>query len=103
MYKLMGLSTLLLKAMYGCVQASKLWYNLLVKILGSRGYVVSETDTCVMRRAINRMIFIILIYVDDLLIFAMNDEIEGIRELLAGVFKLITMELVKSSHICECR
>ena len=28
---------LLLKAMYSCVQASKLWYNLPVKILGSRG------------------------------------------------------------------
>ena len=39
--------TLLLKAMYGCVQASKLWYDLLTSILGGRGYAVSENDPCV--------------------------------------------------------
>ena len=41
--------TKLLKAMHGCVQAGKLWYDLLTKVLGSRGYVLSETDPCVMR------------------------------------------------------
>ena len=37
------------KAMYGCVQASKLWYNLLIKLLKSHGYMVSEVEPCVMR------------------------------------------------------
>ena len=55
--------------------------------------MVSESDSCVMRRCINGMIFIILIYVDDLLILAMKDEIEGICELLTGVFMAITMEI----------
>jgi hypothetical protein len=41
--------TKLLKAIYGCVQAEKLWYDLLTKVLRSRGYVPSETDPCVMR------------------------------------------------------
>ena len=79
--------------MYGCVQASELWYKLLIKVLRSRGYVVSETDPCVMRRVINGMIFNMLIYVDDLLIFAMKDEIEAIGKLLTGVFKSITIEI----------
>ena len=62
--------TLLLKAMYGCVQASRLWYDLLIKVLCSRGYVILESDPCVLRRVVDRLIFIRLLYVDDLLIFA---------------------------------
>ena len=42
--------TQLLKAMYGCIQASKLWYDLLIVTLMGAGYVVSETDPCVLRR-----------------------------------------------------
>ena len=41
--------THLQKAMYGCLQASKLWYNLLIKVLKSQGYAVSEVEPCVMR------------------------------------------------------
>ena len=82
---------LLLKAMYGCIQASKLWYNLLTKILRSRGYVASENDPCVMRRVVNGMIFVILIYVDDLLVFANQEETDGLRALLTASFSAITM------------
>jgi hypothetical protein len=70
--------TKLQKAMYGCVQVSKLWFNLLIKVLKSQGYVVSEVEPCVMRRVVNGMIFIILIYVDDLLIFALKEEMDGL-------------------------
>ena len=77
--------------MYGCVQSSKLWYNLLTSILGGRGYVVSENDPCVMRRVVDGMIFIILIYVDDLLIFASQAEVDGLRDLLTASFSAITM------------
>ena len=85
--------TLLLEAMYGCVQASKLWYKLLIRVLTGAGYVVSETDPCVLRRVVDGMTFVILIYVDDLLIFAMKKEIEALRALLTEAFKTITMEI----------
>ena len=85
--------THLQKAMYGCVQASKLWYNLLLKVLKTAGYVVSEVEPCVMRKVVNNMIFIILIYVDDLLIFATALEMEILRALLTEAFKSITMEV----------
>jgi hypothetical protein len=38
------LYTQMLKAMYGCIQASALWYALIRKLLEDFGYVVSETD-----------------------------------------------------------
>jgi hypothetical protein len=44
-----GIIVKLLKAMYGCIQASRLWFNLLTKVLRSVGYVTSETDPCVIR------------------------------------------------------
>jgi hypothetical protein len=48
--------TQLQKAMYGCVQASKLWYNQLWKVLKTAGFVVSEVEPCVMRKVVNDMI-----------------------------------------------
>ncbi len=88
--------TKLLKAMYGCVQASRLWFNLLTKVLRTRGYVASEIDPCVMRREVDDMIFIILIYVDDLLIFASAEEMEALRHLLIAAFKSISMQVLNA-------
>jgi hypothetical protein len=86
----------MLKAMYGCVQASRLWFNLLTALLLSKGYVASETDPCVMRRSTGGLIFCILIYVDDLLIFASQEETETIRDFLTTAFKTITMSVSNS-------
>ena len=46
-----------------------------------------------MRKVVVDMIFIILIYVDDLLIFATVLEMEILRALLTEAFKSITMEV----------
>ncbi len=88
-----SITTKLLKAMYGCVQASRLWFDLLTKVLCSRGYRASETDPCVMRKVVDDLIFVVLIYVDDLLIFATKEEMEGLRALLIAEFKSITMQV----------
>ena len=42
----------LLKALYGCVQASKLWYQKVSKFLESLGYVRGEGDQSVFRRVV---------------------------------------------------
>jgi hypothetical protein len=47
----------LLKALYGCVQASKLWFEKLTKVLRHEGYKHSPTDPCVMRRIVGNAIF----------------------------------------------
>ncbi len=44
------LYTLLLKALYGCIQASALWYALIRSVLEEFGYKVSKTDQCVFRK-----------------------------------------------------
>jgi hypothetical protein len=67
----------MLKAMYGCVQASALWYALIRYELEKLGYRVSETDACVFARQVGAMIFLLLLHVDDIL--AIVDKEEAVR------------------------
>jgi hypothetical protein len=69
----------LLKALYGCVQASKLWFKKLSKFLQAEGYEPSPTDPCLMRKIVDGCIFLLLIYVDDILLFADLDEIKWLE------------------------
>ena len=63
------------KTLYGCIQASSLWFKKLVKFLTTQGYEQSPTDPCVMPHVVNGQIFLLLIYVDDVLILADCDEL----------------------------
>jgi hypothetical protein len=61
------LYTLLLKAMYRFVQASALWYALIRSILEELEYKCSPTDRCVFKKWVGGRIFVLLLYVDDIL------------------------------------
>ncbi len=82
----------MLKAMYGCVQASLLWYKLLVKVLTGIGFVVCEVDRCVMRLIVNGIVNVILIYVDDLLVFATPDIVDLVLKMLTDRFTWLTVD-----------
>jgi hypothetical protein len=86
------LYTVMLKAMYGCIQASSLWYKLLKKTLEDLGYVRSETDHCVFKRAAGDRIYILLVYVDDILALVDDGEAEKIRKHLEKCFGKILFE-----------
>jgi hypothetical protein len=83
----------LLKALNGCVQASKLWFEKLVKVLHAEGYEHSLTDPCVMRRVVGDIVYFLLIYVDDILILAEQQEIEQMKEVFLKHFMWIIMEI----------
>jgi hypothetical protein len=62
------LYTLMLKAIYGWVQASALWYALIRRTLEEGGYEVSQTDRCVFRKmSTKHRISLLLLHVDDIL------------------------------------
>jgi hypothetical protein len=82
----------MLKAMYGCVQASLLWYQLLVEVLSGIGFIVCEVDRCVMRLIVDGIVNIILIYVDDLLVFATREVLDLILNMLTEKFTWLTVE-----------
>ena len=88
----------LLKALYGCVQASKLWYKKLTKFLCEQGYEHSPTNPCIMRRIVDDQVYLLVIYVDDILIIAPEEEMTRWKDEFVKQFKWITMD-VGSAHV----
>jgi hypothetical protein len=48
------------KALYGCVQASKLWYEKRKKFLWLQGYVHRDVDPCVLKEGSKRYAYLLL-------------------------------------------
>ncbi len=82
----------LLKALYGCVQASRLWFNKLTRVLHCKGYEHSPEDPCVMRWVVSKKVFLLLIYVDDILLLADDEEIDRLEKAFLDEFMWIAME-----------
>jgi hypothetical protein len=80
------LYTILLKAMYGCIQASALWYTMIKAELEKLGYSVGPTDPCVFMKQVWNRIYILLLYVDDILAIANKQEVEKIQAHLVAKF-----------------
>jgi hypothetical protein len=80
------LCTRLLKALYGCVQASALWYALIRHFLEDLDYTISPTDPCVFVRQVGEKIFILLLYVDDILGIVDDKEAKKLKTHLEARF-----------------
>jgi len=87
------LYTLLSKAMYGCIQASALGYELIKLFLVELGYECSKTDQCVFRKRVGNRIFIFLLYVDDILAQVNKQEAERLRVHLKKHFGEVQFEI----------
>ena len=58
--------------MYGLKQAPKQWHEKFDNMMLTHGYVINGTDKCIYSKFNNNEVFIICLYVDDLLIFGTN-------------------------------
>jgi hypothetical protein len=65
------------RALYGCIQSARLWYNTIAKFLLEIGFTKSLTDECVFHIQFNQQKMIVTISVDDLLIVASAKELIG--------------------------
>eukprot|EP01037_Dinobryon_pediforme_P045343 gene45343-57774_t len=63
------------KALYGCVQSARQWYNHLAGVLKKFGFKPNQYDTCVFNRGIGMNQCTIAVHVDDLLITCSNKTI----------------------------
>jgi hypothetical protein len=89
------LYTIMLKAMYGCIQASSLWYRFLKKFLEGLGYRICETDKCVFRKIVGGKIFVLLVYVDNILALVDRKEAEILRARLVERFGTVQFEVAR--------
>jgi len=55
------------KALYGCIESAKLWYDELKRTLESWGYVANNEDKCVFNRTVDGLQSTLLLHVDDIL------------------------------------
>ena len=55
------------KAIYGCIESARLWYNLLTSILETQGYMTNALEPCIMNKTVNGVQGTVIIYVDDLM------------------------------------
>lgn len=65
-----NLYTKLLKALYGGIQSGQLWYAKIKMVLMREGYTPTLTDPCIFRCAYDNKIHLLILYVDDILLFA---------------------------------
>ncbi len=77
------------KALYGCIESARLWFDLLSSKLKLFGLKQSEVDQCVFHSENNKMI--VAVYVDDLLICGENDLVNQFINFLEETFKTITI------------
>jgi hypothetical protein len=87
------LYTLMLKVMYGCVQASALWYAMIKKFLEGQGYQVSKMDRCVFRKKNGDRICILLLNVDDILANIDKEEAKRLHQNLIKQFGTVQFEV----------
>ena len=80
------------KALYGTVQASRLWYNLITKVLKEYGFVPNPHDKCVLNMPHkDRTTMTVVVYVDDLLVSCKNPaHIDNLRKHLEQQFPEVT-------------
>jgi Fe-S cluster biogenesis protein NfuA len=87
------------KALYGCKQSSKLWYNHLKMALEEAGFVMNEADPCVFNIVRNEVQVSVGFHVDDLLCTCVDEKcLEWLSETLRQKFKEITVE--KGNKLC---
>ena len=64
------------KALYGCIESAKLWYETLRGLLHSIGFICNAYDKCVFQRKDhnNRIVFL-SVYVDDIMLLAPEEDV----------------------------
>ena len=69
-----GVTVVLVKALYGCVESSSLWYDNLSRTMTSLGYKRNAMDVCVFNRLnSNGVQCTAIVHVDDLLIMSTSE------------------------------
>jgi len=71
------------KALYGCIESAKLWYQHLKGTLEGLGFVPNPEEGCCFNRGVGDMQCTVIVYVDDLLVTCKDaDTISGVIQAL---------------------
>eukprot|EP01030_Chromulinospumella_sphaerica_P034280 gene34280-biopygen3340 len=86
------LTVLLKKALYGCVESAKLWFEHLSRSLSRLGYETNPKEECIFNRMDSGLQTTVVVYVDDLLITCEDsDMLERAAAEIQDIYKDVTM------------
>ncbi|CAM9111465.1 unnamed protein product, partial [Ectocarpus fasciculatus] len=84
----------IVKAMYGTVEAGRLWYEDMSATLERDGFKRNEHERCVFNKTIGGVQVTVLLYVDDLVITsAKKSLVEAVIEMLTEKYKQVTFNI----------
>jgi hypothetical protein len=76
------------KALYGTLDAARIWYDKITGVLLSMGYVQNSVDKCVFNKLVGEVQLTIMLYVDDLLVTCVDEQLlTGLVDDLKAVFE----------------
>ena len=82
------------KALYGCVQSAKLWYEKLTGVLKNIGFVPNPGDPCIMNKMVDGKQCTLCIFVDDILALSVDTKtLEWLLEELKKEFDDVKAEM----------
>lgn len=82
------------RALYGCVQSAKLWYDKLSEVLEAMGFAKNPVDQCVFNRGEGDQMCTLSVYVDDILALCKDEtQLEGVISGLRDAFDEVTAEI----------
>jgi hypothetical protein len=77
------------KALYGLKQAPRAWYGRLRDFLLSKGFIMGKVDTTLFTKKIGNDLFVLQIYVDDIIFGSTNQDIcEEFGKMMASEFEM---------------
>jgi hypothetical protein len=85
------------KALYGTVEAARLWYDLITKILSDHGFIPNPYDKCVMNKTLsNGNVLTVVLYVDDLFVTCESaEDIVQLKDFLMTKFPEVSFHTGK--------
>jgi len=89
------------KALYGCLQSARLWFEMLVKELLHNGYEQNAVDPCVLNKVVNGLQSTILLHVDDMMVLSqIRGEARKLHAKLEEKFGKVTLhEGIKHNYL----
>jgi hypothetical protein len=77
------------EALYGLKKAPRAWYERLRDFLLSRGFIVGKIDTTLFTKKIGKDLFVLQIYVDDIIFGSTNQDFcEEFGKMMANEFEI---------------
>ena len=91
---------ILKKAIYGLVQAARHFWKKIVDKMQEGSFQLNEADPCMLYRKDERGVYIIIIYIDDMLIIGKEEAIDAAIKVLQGHFS--SERSIKFGRISGC-